>query len=351
MAVPQRNVNNLRKVEDNTGEPVDIIQSSLEKHLSLSSEDTTEMLRARISEQSSLICILKQRSDDLLVKYQGLQQINSELEDRLTDCQEELDEQRSKAELLETRFMDLSDNNQAIIAFMEEYKSLNSQLKVENKQLQAENNTLFCQKLRDKELVVQNLMQEIQQLTDTCKSNEIKYRETLTGQQAKLLEQAAQHQETETSLLHQLQQAQQEQRDAVEMCKELKLKLKNAEEHSLKEASLRKNIASLTKEKEELLSLSVERGIKIQEKQEEIQQLEKKLEEEKNARTKAEERFQREANVLNADVRVKSLQSDLDESLIKYGELKKDFEAFKSHSTSLLKQERELNTKLRHMMG
>lgn len=157
---------------------MDSIQSSLEKLLSFSSEDTTEigMLRSRISEQSSLICILKQRADELLVRYQALQTINSELEDSVTDCQEELDGERKKAELLEKRFMDLAANNQAIIAFMNEYKNQNAQLKVENKQLQAENDTLFCQKLQDKEAVVQNLMQEIQQLTDKYTSKENEFR-------------------------------------------------------------------------------------------------------------------------------------------------------------------------------
>lgn len=43
--------------------------------------------------------------------------------------------------------------------------------------------------------------------------------ETLAGYRAKLLEQVAQHQAMEASLLDQLHEAQQEQRDAVEMCK------------------------------------------------------------------------------------------------------------------------------------
>lgn len=154
------------------------IQSSLEKLLSFSADETTEieMLRSRINEQSTLISILKHRADELLVRYQALQTINSDLEDRATDYQEELDCERKKAEILEKRFMDLAANNQAIIAFMEEYKNENVQLKVENKQLQAENDSLFCQKLQDKETVVQNLMQEVQQLRDQYKIKENEYR-------------------------------------------------------------------------------------------------------------------------------------------------------------------------------
>ncbi|XP_070694741.1 coiled-coil domain-containing protein 89 [Pempheris klunzingeri] len=317
-------------------------------------EDTTEtgMLRSRIDEQSSLICILKQRADELLLRYQALQKINTELEGQVTDCQKELDSERKKAELIEKRFMDLAVNNQAIIAFMEEYKNLNAHLKLENKQLQSENETLFSQKLQDKEVFIQKLTQEIKQLTEKFTNKENEYRQKLAGCQSELLEQATHHKAKEASLLDQLHDAQQKQRDAVGMCKDLHLKLQKTEEElALNEVNMRESITSLTREKDKLLHLSMERGRMIQEKQEEIQKLETKWREEKKARAKAEERFEWEAEAVNADVKVKSLQSALDESTAKFGKFKKDFEAFKEHSTNLLIQERELNKKLRHMMG
>ncbi|XP_078117957.1 coiled-coil domain-containing protein 89 [Sander vitreus] len=354
MATPQRNAENVMKVEGNTTQHMDTVRKSLEKRRSISANDATEtgMLRSRIDEQSSLICMLKERADEVLLRCQALQHINTELERRVTDCQTELDSERNRAELLEKRFMDLAANNQAIIAFMEEYKSQNAQLKLENKQLQSENDTLFSQKLQDKEVFVQKQMQEIKQLTEKYTNKEIEYQENLAGCQSKLLEQTAQHQSRATSLLDQLHGAQQQQRDAVEMCNALKLNLQNAEEeHAFKETNLRESITSLTKEKDKLLCLSMERGKVIQEKQEEIQQLETQWKEEKKARAEAEDRFEQEAETVNADVKVKSLQSALDESTTKYEKLKKDFEAFKEHSTNLLLQERELNKKLRHMMG
>ena len=157
---------------------MDSMQKSLEKLRSLSVGDATGtgMLRSRIDEQSSLICMLKQRADEVLLRYQAQQQINTELEGRLTDCQKELDSERKKAELLERRFMDLAANNQAIIAFMEEHKNENAQLKLENKQLQSENDTLFSQKLQDKEVLVQKLMQDFKQLTEKYTNKENEYR-------------------------------------------------------------------------------------------------------------------------------------------------------------------------------
>ncbi|XP_026151703.1 coiled-coil domain-containing protein 89 [Mastacembelus armatus] len=354
MATSQGSAENFMKAEDNMTEHVDSIQRSLEKLLSFSAEDTAEtgLLRSRIDEQSNLIWLLKERADDLVLRCQALQKINTELEERVINCQKQLDEERENAEILEKRFMHLADNNQAIIAFMDEYKNQNAQLKVENKHLQAENDTLFSQKLQDKEMLVQKLLQEMKQLTETYTDKEKKYREKLTGCQSKLLEQATQHQAREASLLDQLHDAQQQHRQAVEVCKGQKLKLQHAEkEQALKELHLREIIESLTNDKDKLLSLSMERGRAIQEKQEEMQQLETKWKEEKKARSEAEERFTQEAEAVNADVKVKSLQSALDDSKAKYEELKKDFEAFKEHSSNLLTQERVLNKKLRHMIG
>uniref|UniRef100_UPI0037E8535E coiled-coil domain-containing protein 89 n=1 Tax=Semicossyphus pulcher TaxID=241346 RepID=UPI0037E8535E len=356
MATPQRNVEKFLKVEEdgNQTEHMDCIQKSLVKLRTLSVDDTTEtgMLRSRINEQSSLICMMKQRADELLLQFEALHKINTELESQMKDCQTELDGERKKADLIERRFMDLAANNQAIIAFMDEYKNQNGVLKLENDQLQAENETLFSQKLQDKEVFVQKLIQEIKQLTEAYTKKENEYRENLAGCQSKLQKQAAQHQAKEALLLGQVLVSQQQQREAVEMCKDLKMKLQKAgEEHALKDTKMRESITSLNKEKDKLLHLSMERGKLIQVKQEEIQELETKWKEEKKARAKAEDRFKREAEAVNADVKVKSLQSALDQATTKYEEFKKDFQAYKEHSTNLLLQERELNKNLRHMMG
>ncbi|TKS67242.1 Coiled-coil domain-containing protein 89 [Collichthys lucidus] len=358
MATPQRNTDNFFKVEGNMTEHVDCIQKALEKLQSLSAEDKTETLRSRIDEQSSLICILKQRADELLLRCQ-------EKEGRVTDYQKELDDERRKRELLKKRFMDLVANYEAMTAFMDEHKNQNIQLKLENKQLQSENETLFSQKLQDKEVLVQKLLKEIKELTEKYTNKENDYREKLSACETKLKKQATEHRGKEASLLDQLHDAQQQHREAVEMCKDLKLKLQKAEEEqALKEVNMRESIKCLTKEKDKLLHLSMERGkviqmnyhfmyaqISTQEKQEEIQQMESKWKKEKKARVEAQERFEREAEAVNADLKVKNMQSALDESTMKYAQFKKDFEAYKAHSTDLLTQERELNKTLRHMTG
>uniref|UniRef100_UPI003AAE81EC coiled-coil domain-containing protein 89 n=1 Tax=Centroberyx gerrardi TaxID=166262 RepID=UPI003AAE81EC len=352
MASPQRNPKDLMKMMIDTKE--DSVQKTLEKLRGLATEDKTEtgMLRSRIDEQSSLICILKQRADEMLLRCQALQKINTELEDRVADGQKEVDFERKKSTMLERRFMDLAANHQEIIVFKDEYKRQNAQLKLENKQLRSENEKLFSQKLQDQEALVHKLKEEINRLSENHTNQDNEYKEKMAGWQSKLMEQITHHQSKEASLLDQLHDAQQQLGDAVEMCKDLKLQLQKAgDDHALKEISMKESITNLTKEKDKFLNLSMERGKVIQEKQEEIQQMEAKWKEEKKARAKAEDKFKQEAAAVNANLKVKALQCAVDESVTKCEKLKKDFEAYKEHSTNLLTQEKELNAKLRHMIG
>ncbi|KAG7502669.1 hypothetical protein JOB18_024405 [Solea senegalensis] len=346
MTTPQRNDDNFMK----STEHMDSVQRSMDKLLNLSAVDMTEteILRSRMDEQSSLICILKQRADELLCQYQASEKMNTELKDRINVSQKELDTKSKRAELLEMRFMDLAANNQSVIAFMNEYKNHNAQLKMENKRLQSENDTLFSQKVQDKEVIVQNLMQEIKLMTENYTNKEKEYGEKLAECQSRLLDEATRHQAKEASLLDQVQDSEQKQREAVGMSKDMKRKLERAEEKfALKETDMRNSIAHITEEKEKLLSLSIERGRVIQEKQEEIQQLTRKLKE-KKSHSEPDNGFGEAADL---DVKVKLLQCALRESNTNYEKLKKDFEAFKGHSANLLTRERELNKKLRQMMG
>ncbi|XP_029981009.1 coiled-coil domain-containing protein 89 [Sphaeramia orbicularis] len=344
----QKSPENVAEAEGNTAQPVDSEQNIKEKLWVLSADDAaTEMtvLRSRIGEQSSLICILKHRADELLLRCQALQEINTELEDRMRGCQKERDAERKKVEIIEKRFMHLAANNQAIITFKDEYKKQNAQLMLENKQLKSENETLFSKKLQDKEEMVQKLTEEIKLLTEKYTNKENENREKMAEYQSKLLKQATHYQDKEASLLDKVHIAEQLHRD-------LRQKLKKAEEeHTLKENNMMERIANLSKEKDKLLHLSKEREKLIQEKREEIQQLEKKWKEEKKVRAEVEKRFEREAEAVKIDAKVKSLQCALDEYVSKNEELEKDFKAFREHSSSLLMQERELNKKLRHLNG
>lgn len=139
------------------------LQKSHESPQNVTAEDFADkqMLWSRIDEQSSLICILKDRADETLLRYQALQKIISDLEDQAAQRQKELDSEKKKAETLEERLTDLAANNQAIVSFTEELKKQNAQLMLENKQLQLEKDSSFNQKLHDKEVLGQKLLQEV----------------------------------------------------------------------------------------------------------------------------------------------------------------------------------------------
>ncbi|XP_061578896.1 coiled-coil domain-containing protein 89 [Cololabis saira] len=330
-------------------EHIDSIQKSPEDPQSFLDEDLLDkmMPQSRMDEDTQLIHILKLRADELIVRYQALQKINTELEDKVALCNTELDHERSRSALLEERFTTLASNNQSIISFMEEHKEQNVKLRQENNRLQSENNSLFSQKLHRGELLIQNLKEEIKMLREKLTNNENEHREKLSESESKLQEQAAQHKVKEASLLTQYHDARQQHADAVEMSKDLKLKLEEAQEQlALKELNFKESITNLTKENDKLLNLTMERGKVIQEKQKQIQQLETRWRDEKKTRIEAQDRFELEAEAVNADLRVKSLESALAESTKKLHKFVEDCDAFKEHSGNLLKQERELTKRL-----
>lgn len=151
---------------------------SPENAQSLVAEDIadTMMLQTRIDEDSTLISMLKHRADELLLRYQALKKINTELEDKVALYHKELDSERQKSAVLEDRFKTIAAYYQAIFAFMEEHKNENVQLKLENKQLQSENNSLFSQKLHDGEVFIQKLTGEMKLLREENVNNENEHR-------------------------------------------------------------------------------------------------------------------------------------------------------------------------------
>ncbi|CAL8237988.1 unnamed protein product, partial [Merluccius merluccius] len=177
---------------------------------------------SRVEQQSGLICVLKHRADEALLRCRSLQRLNAELEGRAADAQKDARLERRKAALLETRFDELAANHQAMIVFKDEYKSRNSQLSEENTLLRTENEALFSQKLRDNETLEAELLQR---LGDTQRS---------------------------------LNAAEDESKD-------LKQQLRQAAEgRVLKETEMKQMMKKLSGERDHFMNLSIERGKVIQ---------------------------------------------------------------------------------------
>ncbi|XP_026768847.2 coiled-coil domain-containing protein 89 [Pangasianodon hypophthalmus] len=354
MTSSQRNQKDVKPVIIDTKQDMDDVHQALEKLRGLSQEERTEagMLRSRIDEQSSLICLLKQRADEMLLRCQALERVNTELQNLRVSMQTELQNEREKSEQLEQRFMDLASNHRELINFKDEYKRKNVELMKENKRLREENEKLFSKELQEKEETIRKLSQELIDLNEKHRHSEKEYQDKATVFQLKCKELMDLHQTKEASLQDKLHNTQKELKNTVDMHADVVLKLRQSQERAtLKETEAEERFEALTKEKDELLELSMQRGKIIQDKQEEIQELEKKKKEAENARQEAEDRFEREAAAVNAELRVKQLQHALEKAEQTCSDLKKEFEAYKKYSSDLLAQEKELNAKLRHMIN
>lgn len=112
-----------------------------------------------------------------------------------------------------------------------------------------------------------------------------------------------------------------------------------------------RKVEELNKEKKELLQLCMERGRTLQERQKELSELSNRLQGAEKARREAEEHYQRDLTAVDADSRVQELNSRLSDGEKQLEQLRREFEAFKKHSGDLLAKERELNAKLRHLIG
>ncbi|KAJ8394399.1 hypothetical protein AAFF_G00046100 [Aldrovandia affinis] len=339
MASPQRTPRDLKNMIRDTKQDMDDMHLALEKLRGLSQDEETETttLRSRIDEQSSLIC---------------LERINAELENLRLEVQNELENERKRSYQLEQRFMDLAANHQQLVNFKDEYKAQNANLTEENERLREENESLFCKELQEKEAIILKLTQELKDLAEQHKILETEYQEKTTGFQIKLKELMSLHQTKEASLQDELHITQKQLKDAVDMYAELDMQLRQTrEKDTSREGLMQEKLEALAKENDELLDFSLQREKEIQDKHKEINMIERSRQEAEDGRAAAEERFEKEAEEVNADLKVKSLQLALDESEQTCDKLKKDFEAYKRHSSDLLEKEKELNAKLRHMIG
>ncbi|XP_059247473.1 coiled-coil domain-containing protein 89 [Mustela nigripes] len=331
---------------------LDGLRDALANLRGLSEEEKSEkaMLCSRIQEQSQLICILKRRSDEALERCQILELLNTELEEKMVLEAEKLKAKSAHAQQLEERFMTLAANHELMIRFKDEHKSQNVKLREENEKLRLENRNLFSQALKDQEAKVSQLTARSEALSkdlETVKQRCAQEAHQAQTREKELLElqsqRAGAHTKEMEQLRSQLQSLKQKHRQAVEQ-------LAKAEQaHGSLNQELQARLQTVTREKDELLQLAMERGRVLQNKQAEIRQLEEKLETAEVARRHALERFEQEAVAVDSNLRVRELQRRVDGIQKAYDELRLQSEAFKKHSLDLLSKERELNAKLRHL--
>ncbi|XP_069614634.1 coiled-coil domain-containing protein 89 [Ranitomeya imitator] len=330
-------------------------------------DEQTEMgmLRSRLDEQSQLICLLKRRADDTLLRCQGLEEDNRQLERRGADTEGLLSAERRRAEQLEERFGLLAANHQDMIRFKDEYKRQNEELRAENRRLR-EGTDPALQELRSR---LQDASTELRGAERARRAEAEELRATVEELRATVEELRATVEELRATV-EELRATVEElrgQRDTGTWeirtlsrrlqlseltCQELQEKMLHLEEvQNTEQKEAEKKVAELNQEKQDLLHLCMERGRSIQERQREVADISLRLQAMEKARREAEERYQRDVAAVDAGARVVELNTRLADREKELAQLQREFEAYKKHSGDLLAKERELNTKLRHLIG
>ncbi|XP_072183014.1 coiled-coil domain-containing protein 89 [Excalfactoria chinensis] len=301
------------------------------------------LLRARLEEQHRLICILKKKTDDARERCKSLEQLNVELEKLRLEDAVKLKNQTQRIQYLE----DLANNHEKMIS-KDEHKKQNTQLKEENQRLHQENETLFSQAAKDKEAEMlqlaaqaRELLQQLDVLHEKCACERSRAQQL----EKELLEAQSQQAHTCTSEVDSLrQQLQRLQEEHQQMVEQLEHGESQQKAHG---AELQAKLERANEEKQQLLNLATERGKALQEKQQEILQLGRKLEMAERAKWRAEKHIVKEV-AANYDLKIQGLQQELKSSQQAYSELSLQFDAYKKHSMDLLSKEKALNVKLRH---
>lgn len=148
------------------------MKANLEKLRALSKDDLTEngLLRSRIDQQCELICILKQRTDESLRKSMEVEKQYHELQRQRDDILTTLHSETRKFSVLEKRFAVLNQNHEELIKIKDDYKRENEKLRVENGCLKKENEGLFASVVKERDLQIHQLREEVKDLQNRYES-------------------------------------------------------------------------------------------------------------------------------------------------------------------------------------
>ncbi|XP_044167691.1 coiled-coil domain-containing protein 89-like isoform X5 [Acropora millepora] len=303
------------------------MKANLEKLRALSKDDLTEngLLRSRIDQQCELICILKQRTDESLRKSMEVKKQYHELQRQRDDILTTLHSETRKFSVLEKRFAVLNQNHEELIKIKDEYKRENEKLRVENGCLKKENEGLFASVVKERDLQIHQLREEVKDLQNRYESavaSERSALENLSSLEKKYSEQAkTMQQEMLVLQKHAKEQLNQSQ-------EKFKLLSSEKEENQLK-------VLTLVKERDDFAQLALQRGKTLEEKQKHIAELCLKLEETERSLKESEDNFLCELQEMNANAQVLKLKNQLEDAERKQRDTQKEYDAYKCHMSAI----------------
>ncbi|BFZ01871.1 hypothetical protein BsWGS_04910 [Bradybaena similaris] len=328
------------------------IQDNIDLLKALPENDINEntKLRSRIDEQCKLIMILKQRADDGASRICTLEKINEECMEFRNQVSAMLQTELHKYKILEGRFNNLASNHEEIIRIKDEYKCINQELRERNAVLKEENDRQFSKTVAEKNNLILDLEKKCASLLERWSAVEHKLRQSQTEWQSKENELRKQIIELQTNHSQQVKNLLTHQQNTEEKLKGAEYRLQQQLDcrHFMEQETSQK-LHKLNKEKEELLTLVMQRGKLVHKEQNENKLLKQKIDKLESIVKNLENKFICEAEAVNVNLRVKCLTEELQEANDKYSQLVKESEAFKKHSNDLLKKEKELNDRLRQL--
>jgi len=300
-------------------------------------DNEVEKLRSRIEEQGQLICFLKQRADEELLKSRSLKAENEQLLIYRDESRGTIAELQKHAEHIENRFDDLASNHEEMIKIKDEYKQRCKELLEENAKLEKENANVTSAKLKAKS-------QEITELRDSVNSCRAVINDLKT-ENSKVLKKYNDLEVSSKDLYNAMERGLKDRLNSLQMKYNDLLKSKtNQESKLIKESEL---VSSLKKDKERLAEELISRGRLIQEKQDLTDQLTKELNKTKNDLNSMKTEFEEKADLVDTNSRVRKLLAVKDGLEEELSNLKFEFKTFKIYSNKVLSQEKDLNQKLR----
>ena len=113
-------------------------------------------LSSRIDEQAELICILKKRTDTLILEAEDYKTQITKLEKTQDQLKAQIESEKTHSRMIEQRFDDLADNHQELIKYKDMYKSSAAELQEENVRLRMENGSLMNPQIEAKNKEIQD---------------------------------------------------------------------------------------------------------------------------------------------------------------------------------------------------
>ncbi|CAG5108543.1 Oidioi.mRNA.OKI2018_I69.chr1.g3846.t1.cds [Oikopleura dioica] len=241
-------------------------EGSLEKGWML---DPDGRFQSRIDEQAELICILKKRTDTLILEAEDYKAQIRKLEKTQDQLKSQIENEKTQSRMIEQRFDDLADNHQELIKYKDMYKSSAAELQEENVRLRLENSSLINPQIEAKNKEIKNWQDKTNSLLERLEK--LEKTNTELSDEKSLLEDKTLKQSTTISDLQERLRISEERNDELESSKTRELekaeKLHNLELHSLRQ------------ENKNYMDMAFERGKAVQSKENLIASLQAELNE------------------------------------------------------------------------